>query len=204
VQDIRQRGLDRTPEPEIYVPHAQSPFGGMFLVARATGAYPERLMASVRAEIRAVDANLPIANVQTADELLNRTLSTRRFSMLLLSIFGAAALVLAIVGIYGVLAYAVEQRTTEIGIRMALGAGRSRVLGLMIWNGVWPALLGLAIGIAAAAGATRVLANTLFQIRPYDPVTYAAVVSLLLATAIAAAYFPARRAALVDPRTALQ
>jgi putative ABC transport system permease protein len=204
VQDIRQRGLDRTPEPEIYVPHAQSPFGGMFLVARATGAYPERLSASARAEIRAIDANLAIANVQTADELLSRTLSARRFSMLLLSIFGAAALVLAIVGIYGVLAYAVEQRTTEIGIRMALGAGRSRVLGLMIWHGVWPVLVGLAIGIAAAAGATRVLATTLFEIRPHDPVTFAAVVSLLLATALTAAYLPARRAALVDPRIALQ
>ena len=204
VQNIRQRRLERAPEPEIYVPHAQSPSGGMFLVARATGPYPERLIGAVRAEIRAIDSNLPIANVQTADELLSRTLSARRFSMLLLSIFGAAALVLAIVGIYGVLAYAVEQRTTEIGIRMALGAGRARVLGLMIWQGVWPVLLGLAIGIAAAAGATRVLATTLFEIQPHDPVTYVGVVSLLLATAVAAAYLPARRAALVDPRTALQ
>jgi predicted permease len=204
VPDIRQRALDRGPEPEIYVPHAQSPLGGMFLVARATGRYPDRLIASVRAEIRAVDPHLPIANVQTADELLNRTLSARRFSMLLLTIFGAAALILAIVGIYGVLAYAVEQRTAEIGIRMALGAGRSRVLGLMIWQGLWPVLVGLAIGSAAAAGATRVLANTLFQVRLHDPVTFGAVVSLLLATAGAAAYLPARRAALINPRTALQ
>ena len=139
-----------------------------------------------------------------ADELLSRTLSSRRFSMVLLSIFGGAALVLAIVGIYGVLSYAVAQRTAEIGIRMALGAARPQVIRLMIWNGVWPALLGLVIGIAAAAGASQVLANALFEIQPQDPITYAAVAALLVTTALAAAYLPARRASLIDPRTALQ
>ncbi|MEX1995034.1 MAG: ABC transporter permease [Steroidobacteraceae bacterium] len=204
VQDIRQRGLDREPEPEVYVPHAQQPLGGMFLVVRAASDRPEQLIAPLRAEIRNLDANVPIANVQTADELLNRTLSSRRFSMLLLSIFGGAALLLAIVGIYGVLSYAVAQRTAEIGIRMALGAARPHVMRLMIWNGVGPALLGLAIGITAASVVSRVLNSTLFEIRPQDPLTYGAVALLLLMTAIAAAYLPARRASLVDPRTALQ
>jgi putative ABC transport system permease protein len=204
VQDILQRGLDRAPEPEIYVPHAQSPLGGMFLVVRSANARPERLIAPMRAEIRNLDANVPIANVQTADELLNGTLSSRRFSMLLLSIFGGAALLLVIVGIYGVLSYAVAQRTAEIGIRMALGAARPQVIRLMIWNGMWPALLGLVIGIAAAAGVSQVLAHALFEIQPQDPMTYAAVAVLVVTTALAAAYLPARRASLVDPRTALQ
>lgn len=204
VENIRQRSLDGAPEPEIYAPHAQLPLGGMFLVVRAATARPEQLIAPMRAQIRGLDPNLPIANVQTADELLNRTLSSRRFSMLLISIFGGAALLLAIVGVYGVLSYAVAQRTTEIGIRMALGAARPRVLRLMIWHGLWPVALGLVIGIAAASGATQVLASSLFEIRPQDPVTYLGVAFLLTMTALAAAYLPARRASLVDPRIALQ
>jgi len=204
VDDIRQRGLDRAPEPEIYVPHAQTPLGGMFLVVRAKNSYPERLIAAVRAEIRRLDANVPIANVQTADELLNRTLSSRRFSMLLVSIFGAIALLLAVVGIYGVLAYAVAQRTTEIGIRMALGAARTHVLRLMIWQGLWPVVIGLVIGTVAAAAVTGVLASALFEIRPQDPITFTSAIVLLLITALIAAYLPARRASLVDPKTALQ
>ncbi len=204
VEDVRQRRLDSAPEPEIYVPHAQSPFGGMFLVVRAATDRPEQLIAPLRSEIRGLDANLPIANVQTADELLNRTLSSRRFSMLLISIFGGAALLLAIVGIYGVLSYAVAQRTAEIGIRMALGAARTHVLRLMIWHGLWPVLVGLVIGIIAASGVTRVLASSLFEIQPQDPVTYVGVAFLLATTAMAAAYLPARRASLVEPRTALQ
>ena len=204
VENVRQRSLDGVPEPEIYVPHAQTPLGGMFLVVRAATARPEQLIGPLRAQIRDLDPSLPIASVQTADELLNRTLSSRRFSMLLLSIFGASALLLAIVGIYGVLSYAVSQRTTEIGIRMALGAARPRVLRLMIWHGLWPVALGLVLGLAAAAGATRVLANALFEIPLQDPITYAGVATLLSMTALVAAYLPARRASLVDPRTALQ
>jgi putative ABC transport system permease protein len=186
------------------VPHAQTPLGGMFLVVRAKNSYPERLIAAVRAEIRRLDANVPIANVQTADELLNRTLSSRRFSMLLVSIFGAIALLLAVVGIYGVLAYAVAQRTTEIGIRMALGAARTHVLRLMIWQGLWPVVIGLVIGTVAAAAVTGVLASALFEIRPQDPITFTSAIVLLLITALIAAYLPARRASLVDPKTALQ
>jgi putative ABC transport system permease protein len=204
VTETRQRTFDAPPQPQIYLPHAQQPQGGMFLVVRASSTKPERLIPEVRAQIKSLDASLPIASVRTADQVMGGTLSARRFSLVLMTLFSAIALLLAVVGVYGALAFAVSQRRNEIGIRMALGARHTRVLTLMMWHGMWPVMAGLAIGIAGAVMATRVLASTLFEISPYDPVTLAAVTAVLVTTALAAAFFPARRAARIDPRSALQ
>lgn len=204
VTDARQRGLDAPPLPQIYVPHAQQPLGAMFLVIRAVSDQPERLIPDVRARIRAIDPNLPIASIRTADELLGNTLSSRRFNMLLLALFSASALLLSIIGIYGVLSFAVAQRRMEIGIRIALGAPRARVMMLMLWHGLWPVVTGLAIGTAAALAATTVIEGMLFEVGARDPLTLAASAALLLVFALFAAWVPAHRAARVDPKVALQ
>jgi len=203
VQDIRQRSLDRPPQAEIYVPHAQFPSGGMFLVVRVHTGESERLAAAVRAEVRALDRNLAMAAPRTARQILDDTLSSRRFSLVLLSIFGATALILSMVGVYGVVSLTVSQRTREIGIRKALGAARRDVIGLLVWHGMWPVAVGLIAGLGAAFAATRLLASMLFEIRPSDPVTLTGVVVLLAAAAFAAVLIPARRAARIDPLIAL-
>ena len=146
VQNIRHRGLDGALDPEVYVPHPQSPLGGMFLAVRARSGDPARLAGAVRAEVRALDRNLPISSVRTSQDLLDDTLSRRRFSLVLLTIFASTALALSIVGVYGVLSFAIAQRTREIGIRMALGAASRDVLRLTLLQGMRPVLAGLAIG----------------------------------------------------------
>ena len=203
VAETRQRTLDAAPQPQIYLPHAQQPQGGMFLVVRAVSR-PGRLIPDVRAQIRSLDAALPIASVRTADEILGGTLSARRFSLVLLTILSGTALALAIVGVYGVLSFAVSQRQVEIGIRMALGAAQARVLSLMMWHGLWPVIVGLLIGTMAAIAATRVLAGSLFEVGPRDPLTLAGVSAILLLTGLVAAFLPARRAARIEPRIALR
>jgi putative ABC transport system permease protein len=204
VSDTRQRRLDAPAAPQIYVPHAQQPLGGMFLAVRTVSTPLEPLVADLRARIRSIDANLPIASIRTADELLGSTLSSRRFNMLLLTLFSGTALLLAVVGIYGVLSYAVAQRRMEIGIRMALGAQRARVMMLMLSQGMWPVVAGLAIGTIAALAATTVIESMLFEVAARDPLTLAATAALLLVVALIAAVVPAHRAARVDPKIALQ
>jgi ABC-type antimicrobial peptide transport system permease subunit len=204
VQNFRQRTLDGSPQAEIYVPQTQFSSAGMFLAVRARSGKPGTLIPSVRAELRALDRNLPIAAMRTGEELLGATLSPRRFSLVLLSIFAATALALSVVGVYGVLSFAVSQRTKEIGIRIALGAARRDVLRLISWQGMVPVLLGLVLGLGAAIGATRVLTNTLFEIRPSDPGTLLGVALILLGAAVAAVWIPARRASRIDPLIALQ
>ena len=204
IADVRQRALHLPAEPEIYVPHTQFPTGGMFLVVRSRGDRPEQLAGSVRAAVRAVDRNLPIAAIRTGREILGETLSSRRLSLVLLSIFAAIALALSAIGVYGVLSFTVSQQSREIGIRMALGAAARDVLGLMLWKGLWPVAAGLLIGLGAALGATRVLAAMLFEVRPSDPLTLAGVVALLVTAAFAAVMVPARRATRVDPLTAVR
>ena len=176
----------------------------MFLVVRARSDRPERLAASVRAAVRSLDRDLPIASVRTGTQLIDETLSSRRLSLVLLSVFAAIALVLSVIGVYGVLSFTVSQQTREIGIRMALGAAARDVLGLMLWKGLWPVVVGLALGIGAALGTTRVLAQMLFEVRPSDPLTLLGVVALLLVAAFLAVLVPARRAARVDPLIAVR
>jgi len=204
IPDLRQRALQIPSEPEIYAPHSQFPAGGMFLVVRSRTDRPERLAASVRAAVRSVDRDLPIASVRTGAELVGETLSARRLSLVLLSVFAAVALALSAIGVYGVLSFTVSQQTREIGIRMALGAARRDVLALTVWKGLWPVAAGLAVGIGAALGTTRVLTTMLFEVQPSDPLTIAGVASLLLTAAFLAVLVPARRAARVDPLIALR
>ena len=171
IPDLRQRALQIPSEPEIHVPHTQFPTGGMFLVVRSRTDRPERLAASVRAAVRSIDRDLPIASIRTGGDLIGETLSSQRLSLVLLSVFAAVALILSAIGVYGVLSFTVSQQTKEIGIRMALGAARRDVLGLMLWKGLWPVVVGVTLGIGAALGTTRVLAKMLFDVRPSDPLT---------------------------------
>jgi putative ABC transport system permease protein len=203
IPNLRQRALHLPPEPEIYVPHSQFPTGGMFLVAR-TKADPQRATGSIRAAVRSVDRDVPIAAIRTGNQLIGDTMSSRRLSLVLLSIFAALALVLSVVGVYGVLSFTVSRQTSEIGIRMALGAESRDVLLLMIWKGLVPVAIGVVCGFAFALGATRVLRSALFDIGPSDPVTLLTVGVVLLVACLAAVLGPARRAARVDPLLALR
>ena len=201
--DVRDQELEAKGRPAVYEPAAQVPFNAMYFGVRTSGDVSS-LIPGVRSAIRELDAELPLDGVGTVDALVATSLSQRRFAMLLMAIFAGLALVLAMVGIYGVIAYSVTQATQEIGIRMALGARRADVLAMVFgYAGVLIAT-GLAIGAAAALGTGRFLASQLFEVKPTDPGTYAAVAGVLLATALAACTIPALRAMRVDPLVALR
>jgi putative ABC transport system permease protein len=174
----------------------------MTLVVKTRTA-PEAMIAPVRREIRAADPDQAVFSIRTMDQLLADSIALRRFSMLLLGIFALLALLLAAIGIYGVLAHAVVQRTHEIGIRMALGAQMRDVLGLILRHGMMLTALGVLAGIAGALGATRLLANLLYGVTASDPATFVTIALLLGAVAFLACYLPARRAAKLDPVIAL-
>jgi putative ABC transport system permease protein len=165
---------------------------------------PLTLVSAVRNELRQMDPELPMAAISTMDQLLADSISRSRFTMLLLGIFACIALVLASVGIYGVIAYSVTQRTQEFGIRMALGANRRDVFRLVLGQGTRLTLLGVGLGIVAALVVTRLMATLLYSISATDPLTFAAVALLLALVALAACYIPARRATRVDPIIALR
>jgi putative ABC transport system permease protein len=204
VSNIRQRRLDGPIEPEIYAPHSQFPTGGMFLVVRARTDDPGRLATSVRAELRSLDRDLPLASMRTGREIIGAGLSSRRFTLTLLSTFAAVALVLAVVGVYGLLSFTVYQRTREIGIRLALGAAARDVQALMLWTGLWPVAIGLAAGMAMALGVARVLTTMLFGVQPSDPLTLVAAAAVLFGASAVAVLWPARRAARIDPLLVLR
>jgi putative ABC transport system permease protein len=173
------------------------------LVVR-TDVDPTRLIAAVRREIRALDAALPVANVQTLEQHVHKSVAPQRFNTFLLATFALVALILAAIGIYGVMARSVTQRTHEIGVRMALGAQRKDVLRLVVRQGMFLAFSGIAIGMAAALAVTRVLSSFLYNVKPRDPWTFAGVAVLLGLVALLACYLPARRATRVDPVIALR
>jgi putative ABC transport system permease protein len=211
VGDIRNRGIANSVNPEIYLPNLQYPTGFIngFLVARATHDQNnptglKALAAAIRNQVRALDPNEYVGRVVSMDEQLSNSVAGRRFQMLLLSIFAAVALVIAAVGIYGVISYAVSQRTQEIGIRMALGAQTRDVLRLVIWRGMSLALIGVALGLAGALALMRVMKNLLFEVSSTDPATFALIALLLVGVAFIASYIPARRATKVDPLQALR
>ncbi len=203
VGDVRQYGLDAPRSSQFYVPHAQNPAGYVTLVVR-TATDPLALGPALRREVRAVDKDQPLTSIATMEEVLADSVAGRRFSMTLLGVFAAGALGLAAVGLYGVIAYSVAQRTQEIGIRMALGALPGDVLKLVIGQGMALVAIGVALGLAATLAVTRVLESLLFEVSARDPLTFALVPLGLAAVALAACYLPARRALRIDPLIALR
>jgi putative ABC transport system permease protein len=204
VDDVHRSGLDAKPELTMYVPLAQGHTGGTFSIAVRGRINAVSLSSAVRSEVASLDSDLPLYNVATMEERVSASISPRRFNALLLAMFAGLALILAAVGIYGVLAFSVAQRTHEIGVRMALGAQPGDLLRLVIAEGMSLALVGIAIGVAGALGVTRFIRSFLFQVSATDPITFAAVALLLLAVAFLACYIPARRAMRVDPMVALR
>ena len=201
--DVRDEGLETKGRAAVYEPAAQVPFNAMYFAVRTEGD-PAAVITGVRAAMRELDAELPLDAVGTVDNLVATALSQRRFSMLLMAIFAGLALVLAMIGIYGVISYSVTQATQEIGIRMALGARSGDVLRMVFGYGGVLMASGLAVGLAAALAAGRLLATQLFDVRPTDPPTYAAVAFVLLTTGLLACAIPAIRAMRVDPLVALR
>ncbi len=201
--DVLHRGLDAPHSLQVYIPNTQWTDSDVLMVVR-TANDATSIVAAVRQAIAAVDPQAPVSNVATMNEVVSASVAQQRFSVLLFVLFAVIALVLASVGIYGVISYAVAERTHEIGIRMALGAARSDVLRLVVGEGMKSALLGVAAGIAGALALTRLLANLLYGVKPNDPATFVAVSALLTVVALLACYIPARRAMRVDPMVALR
>ncbi len=203
VANTKHYALGENDLPQVYEPFAQMPRRYSSFLLR-TSVEPGSLAAAVRREVRAMDPEQPVVGIVTIEELLAESVAQPRFRTLLLGLFGGLALLLAAVGVYGVMAYSVARRTQEIGIRMALGAGRREVVRLVLRRGLRLAVLGIAVGLAGALAATRVLATLLFGITPTDAPTFAATALLLLAVAVLACLMPALRAARVDPLVALR
>jgi predicted lysophospholipase L1 biosynthesis ABC-type transport system permease subunit len=212
VGSVREHGLDNAAPPVMYVPFGQVPDGITQLGNRAipatwmirTAADPRTLASAIQREFLAVDRQMPVAKVRTMGEVIADVTARQNFNMLLLTIFAAIALLLAAIGIYGVMSYAVEQRTHEIGIRMALGAGAPEMLRMVVGHGMRLAAAGVAAGLLAAFALTRLLGTLLFGIKPTDPLTFGAVAAVLSLIAFLASYIPARRATKVDPMIALR
>jgi putative ABC transport system permease protein len=212
IGDVREDGLKGDPPAVMYVPEAQLPDPitklansviPMSWVVR-TQTDPLRSAQAIAAEFRSIDAQLSATKVKTMERVMADSTASQSFNMLLLTVFAAVALALAAIGIYGVLAYSVQQRTQEIGIRMALGAGRGQMLAMVMGQGMRLAGIGVVIGLAAAYGLTRVLSSVLFGVKANDPVTFAMVAAVLVAVAMVAAFVPAHRATRVDPVIALR
>ena len=203
VGNVRYFGLDLSSPAEVYLPHAQHPVDALSMVVR-TETDPLAFAPTARADLAALDRELPIAGLRSMEQVVGRSIEERRFTMLLLASFATVAVLLAAIGVYGVLAYLVSQRTQEIGVRLAIGAAPEDVVRLFLREGVTLAASGLAAGLIGALAAGRALNALLFGVTSTDPVTYVAVAGALGLAALAASYAPARRAARVDPMTALR
>jgi putative ABC transport system permease protein len=203
VGDTRQSGLEAEVKPEVFVSAAQRPWSFMTFAVRASGD-PSAIAVAARNRVWAVDRDVPVYELTTLEQRRSDSLAQRRFNMFLLASFAVLALLLAAVGIYGVMSYAVSQRTREIGVRMALGAEPRDALRLVIWRGMKPALLGIGLGLSGALALTRLMRTLLFGVSATDPLTFAAVASFLFGVAAVACYLPARRATKVDPLVSLR
>jgi predicted permease len=207
VGHVKQYGLDGKSKVQYYFPQSQSPQNDMFLIVRTASEQrgeQKGMVSAIRATLDSIDKDQPIYKVTTLEQMVSNSTSQKRFSMLLLGIFAAVALLLAAVGIYGVMSYAVTQRTHEVGIRMALGAQQKDVLALVVRQGMLMALIGVGIGLVGAFAATQVMGSLLFGIGTHDPVTFAGIAVLLGTVALVASFIPARRATRVDPMIALR
>jgi len=203
VGDVKHDGLDQDSMPTVYFPEAQEPESAATLVIR-TGSDPMKLAPVVEQVIHAYDKDQAVAGIQPLDAFLSKSVARPRFQSVLLASFAILALLLAVIGIFGVMSYSVAQRRHEIGIRVALGAGRGQVLRMVVGQGLTLAAIGIVAGLAGAFALTHYLRSLLFEISPTDPVTFIAVALLLLLVALTASYFPARRATRVDPMQALR
>jgi ABC-type antimicrobial peptide transport system permease subunit len=199
VADVKQFGLDSEPTMELYFPSLTP----KYVMVRTVGE-PSSLAASLRREISAIDKDLPIADVRTMEEILAESARSRRWTMALLGGFAALAVVLALIGIYGVISWSVAQRTREIGIRMALGAQTGQVLRMVVRYALKLSAIGVAIGLGSAFALRHILSSLVFDTGTADPLIYVAVIILMLAAALLACYLPARRASRADPLDALR
>ena len=212
VGDVRDGALNQEPQPAMYVPFAQVPDGVTALNSRLTAlgwvvrtrGEPHGLSLAIQKELREASAGLPVARIKSMDEIVVQSTARSDFNMLLLTVFGCAALVLAAIGVYGLMSYAVEQRTQEIGIRLALGAGRGQVRNMVIGQGMSLAVVGVVIGTAAALGLSRLIESLLFGVTARDPIVFAGVPTLLSLVALVAVWLPARRATRINPIDALR
>ncbi len=208
-EDVPDRSLREGPEPLVMAPLAQMPAGiitwtSLTFALRTTGGDPLRLAPAVRREIWSIDRDIVISEVATMDERVALTMRAERDSAVLFGLFAVAALVMAAIGVYGVAAYAIAQRTKEIGIRIALGAARRDVSRLVVSQTLFPTLIGVAVGVAGAAMATKLVASMVYGLTPLNPATFAVAVLVLVAVALGATWLPARRATRIDPLTALR
>ena len=203
VGDLKHFSLDSEAVPEMYIPHTQQPWTAMTLVARSS-MDPAQLAAAMRGQVLALDRNQPVSDLRTMNEIVRRSIAQQRFYMLLLALFAVMALVLAAVGVFGVMSYSVTERTREIGIRMALGAQTRDVLRYVVGQGMVFTLAGVVIGLVGSFLLTRFMTNMLYEVDAFDPVTFAAISLLLALVALLACYIPARRATKVDPMVALR
>ncbi len=203
VESMRERGPDRNPTRVVYMSYIGATWSPVYFVVHTAGD-PMSLIPMVRGILADLDSSLPIYEIGNLDDSLTNSVAGRRLNTLLLSAFSFVALVLALAGVYGVMAYSVARRTSEIGVRVALGAGPAKVLRQIVTGGVRPALIGIGIGLVGAFGLSRFLSNLLFEIEPTDPVTYLTVASVLAIAAVVACYLPARRALGVSPVDALR
>jgi len=203
VADIHNRGLDAQPKPVYYLPQSQIPFNELALVVK-TSNDPHSLMNSVTREVQAMDSEVPVFGVKTMEEYVSSSVAAPRFNTTLLAIFASVALVLTVIGLYGVMSYSVAQRTNEIGIRMALGAQARDVLGLIVKDGIKIVGVGLSLGIGGALLLTKLLESLLFGVTTRDPLTFIFIAGLLSLVAMLACCIPALRATRVDPLEALR
>jgi predicted permease len=212
VADVRHDGADQKAPTTVYWPMLMNNFWGnkqftqrgATFVMRTSRAGSESLVTQIRQAVWSINAELPLARVRTMEEVYRASMSRSSFSLVMLAIAGAMALLLGVIGIYGVISYSVSQRTRELGIRLALGAPHGTVKAMVVGHGVLLAAIGIGFGLAAAAALTRLMSALLFNVSPVDPLTYAAVSAGLLASAAAASYLPAHRASTVSPTVALR
>jgi predicted lysophospholipase L1 biosynthesis ABC-type transport system permease subunit len=203
VANMREQSLEADPTLAVYFPAGGRISSSVDLVMHTRRA-PEDVVPAVRAAIAGIDRNLPISNIRSLDELVDRSVATRRFTVFLLASFATLAVILALAGVYGVLAYSVTRRTSEIGVRLALGAAPPQVLRLVLAQGLRPVAIGLAIGLVVALLVSRLMTSLLFGIAGTDPMTYAVAAAAFGLTAVLACYMPARQVLRVDPVVALR
>jgi ABC-type antimicrobial peptide transport system permease subunit len=203
VADVRHRGLEQAPRPEMFVAEPQIySYANMNVVVRARSEAAGS--AAIKRAVAGIDRDQPLGAITTMDELVSDSVSRRRFNLILLSIFASVGLALAAIGIYGIIAFTVGQRTRELGIRSALGANHASLMGLILGSGMRLAGVGIGLGLIGSVGLTRLLQNQLFELSPLDPVAFGVTGLILVLVALAACWIPARRTLTVDPLTALR